>query len=172
MKHFIPILAAVSCLQLFAGPDPVPQSADARLAQIIVVSNQVEIAIAEQAKEKVSDAKVAAFVDELITSHIAMLNDAEALFDSIRLVPVESNMSRDIAAKGAAKLQDLSRLEGAEYITAFLTGQVEGNKKCLEEINRWIPTIQNAELKAFLEQGEAVVRRHLEEAQALLGQVN
>lgn len=151
-----------------------PAVTDPQIAAIVVAANDVDIAAGRMAASTSKNAKVKEFAQRMITDHSGVNKAAVALVTKLNVKPEESAVSRQQTEKGAQVQQSLQGKTGAEFDRAYIESEVTYHVELLNAIDTvLIPSSQNAELKALLEQTRPAVESHLKaarELQASLGQ--
>ena len=95
------------------------------------------------------------------------------LVSKLNVAPEENDVSRMYADNGKASRDSLSKLKGAAFDKAYVDGEVTYHAGLLDAIDKTlIPSAQNAELKALLEQTRPTVAAHLKAAQDLQAKLN
>ncbi|HEX6750352.1 MAG TPA: DUF4142 domain-containing protein [Longimicrobium sp.] len=145
---------------------------DAQIAAIVVSANATDSAAGELAREKGQNPKVKEFAQRMVTDHGGVNQQAVALAGRLNLTPEENNTSRQLAAGGQQTRQRLNELAPTAFDRAYIDSEVEYHETVLQAIDSTlIPSAQNAELKALLEQVRPAVAAHLQMAKDLQTQL-
>ena len=157
-----------------AAPAPAPPSpaapavTDAQIAAIVVAANQVDIQAGEMAREKGTNAQVKEFGSRMVTDHTGVNEQASALVTRLGVTPEENPTSQQLTQGGEQTRQRLQGLSGAEFDRAYIDNEVTYHQTVLDAIdNTLIPSAQNGELKALLEQVRPAVAAHLDMARQI-----
>ncbi len=145
---------------------------DAQIAAIVLSANATDSAAGELAREKGQNPKVKEFAQRMVTDHGGVNQQAVALAGRLNLTPEENNTSRQLAQGGQQTRQRLNELAPAAFDRAYIDSEVEYHETVLQAIDSTlIPSAQNAELKALLEQVRPAVAAHLQMAKDLQAQL-
>lgn len=141
---------------------------DPQIAAIVLAANTADSASGEQAREKAQNPKVKEFGQRMVTDHGGVNKQAVALAGKLNVTPEENNTSRQLAQGGEQTRQQLSSLAPTAYDRAYIDHEVEYHETVLQAIDtQLIPSAQNAELKALLQQVRPAVAAHLQMAKDL-----
>lgn len=156
------------------GGQPAPAATgavtDPQIAAIVVAANDVDIKAAEAAKAKSTNSEVKAFANQMITDHTGVNKAAVALVTKLNVTPEENPVSQQTRNDGEAKRQSLETMSGAAFDRAYIDEEVRYHQWLLTAIDETLlPSAQNAELKALLEQTRPAVVAHLDHAKKLQG---
>ncbi|HEX6373272.1 MAG TPA: DUF4142 domain-containing protein [Longimicrobium sp.] len=154
-----------------AAPAPAPAApavTDPQIAAIVVAANQVDIDAGELAKERAADPRVKEFAQRMITDHSGVNKAASDLVGKLGVTPEPNATSQKLTADGEASRATLGGQSGAAFDRAYVASEVAYHQAVLDAIDQTlIPSAQNAELKALLEQTRPAVAAHLEHARQL-----
>jgi putative membrane protein len=185
-----PALVAVACAKdsdtdagaadttAVAAPLPAPAPAaapagagtvsDAQIAAIVLAANSVDSAGGETALQKGTHAEVKGFAQRMVTDHGGVNKQAVALAGRLGVTPEESPTSRQLTQGGEQARAQMSGLSGAAFDRAYMDREVEYHQTVLDAIDQTLlPNVQNAELRALLEQTRPAVASHLEMAKSI-----
>lgn len=147
---------------------PAATVSDAQIAAIVLAANAVDSTAGVAAAAKGTHADVKQFGQTMATDHGGVNAQAVALAGRLNLAPEENPTSRQLTQGGQQSQQSLSGLTGAAYDRAYIDHEVEYHQTVLDAIDQTlIPSAQNAELKALLEQVRPAVAAHLEMAKGI-----
>lgn len=145
-----------------------PAVADPQIAAIVVAANQVDIDAGELAKERASDPRVKEFAERMVTDHTGVNQAASELVGRLGVTPEPNATSRALTQDGEANRAALRGQSGAAFDRAYVANEVAYHQAVLDAIDQTlIPSAQNAELRALLEQTRPAVAAHLEHARQL-----
>ena len=197
MKHLVLSLATVTLLAACAGdsaettmdtdtsamagasagamsaPAAAPAAAaatvtDPQIAAIVVAANDADIKAGRLAASKSTNAEVKRFGQMMVTDHEGVNKAAVALVTKLNVTPEENAVSRQQMEAGQQNLTNLQGLSGAAFDRAYIANEVTYHQGLLQAMSQTlIPSAQNAELKALLEQTRPVVEAHLRQAQQI-----
>lgn len=172
MLRKLTLLAAAS---LFAFAPAAAQDAeisDAQIAHIAYTAGQLDVEAARQALERSRDAEVRAFAETMVRDHQAVNEQALALLQRLGVTPEAHPTSAALSSDAAAVRERLAALDGAAFDRAYAEREAAYHATVNGALTETlIPSADNAELKALLEQGLALFRAHQQHAEALAGQL-
>lgn len=150
------------------APAAAPAVTDPQIAAIVVAANQVDIDAGNLAKERASDPRVREFAERMITDHSGVNQAASDLVGKLGVTPEPNPTSRQLTSDGEAKRAELQGQSGAAFDRAYIANEVAYHQAVLDAIDQTlIPSAQNGELKALLEQTRPAVAAHLDHARQL-----
>jgi putative membrane protein len=149
--------------------EPAPLT-DAQIADVLVVSSQVDSAAGALAQASGSDVRVREFGARIAADHAGARRAAAELAGRLGLAPGPNPVSTRFREDGIRNRAVLERESGAEFDRLFVENEVEYHEGMLETLDgTLLPSARGAELQAHLEQVRPVVEAHLQQARALLG---
>jgi putative membrane protein len=138
----------------------------------VVAANQVDIDAGELAMERGTDPRVKEFAQRMITDHTGVNTAATELVTKLGVTPEPNATSQKLTADGEASRNTLRGQSGAAFDRAYVDQEVAYHQAVLDAIDQTlIPSAQNAELKALLEQTRPAVAAHLDHARQLQTQL-
>jgi len=141
---------------------------DPQIAAIVVAANATDSAGGALALQKGTNAKVKEFAQRMVTDHSGVNQQAVALVTRLGVAPEENNTSRQLAQGGEQTRQRLSELSGVSFDRGYIDSEVEYHQTVLQAIDSTlIPSAQNAELKAMLQQVRPAIQAHLDMAKGI-----
>ena len=154
------------------APATAPAVTDPQIAAIVVAANQVDIDAGELAKARGTDPRVKEFAQRMITDHGGVNQAATDLVTKLGVTPEPNATSQKLTADGEASRTTLQGESGAAFDKAYVDQEVAYHQAVLDAIDQTlIPSAQNAELMALLEQTRPAVAAHLEHARQLQTQL-
>ena len=158
------ILAALLAAAM-AAPAAAQSPTDPQIAAIVVAANTVDIDAGKLAAKRSSNAEVKAFAQQMIQDHSAVNASATKLVTKLHVTPEANPTSKQLADGGDANLKALKQQKGAEFDKAYIDHEVTYHQSVLDALDQTlIPSAQNAELKALLEQTRPAFVAHLAHA--------
>lgn len=137
---------------------------DEQIAGITDVANSAEIEQGKLARLKSKDAAVQKFAAKMIAAH----EEAKKNQDKLKLPTAESALGNSLGTEAASALSTLKSAEGKDFDKAYIDAQVDGHQKVLDAINqKLLPSVKNADLKAYLDEIKPKVEEHLRQAKEL-----
>jgi putative membrane protein len=164
--RFATALAAVG---LFASGMVFAEGAkpnDAQIAHIAYTAGQLDIAAAEQAKQKSKNKDVIAFADDMERDHKAVNEKALALVKKLGVTPEDNDTSKALSKQAADKRAELAKLNGKAFDKAYIDNEVAYHKAVNSALqSTLIPDASNAELKDLLTTGLKIFQGHEQHAE-------
>jgi putative membrane protein len=150
-----------------AAPAPARPS-DAEIAHIVVTANSIDVEAGELARTKASNAEVRQFGEKMVSDHNGVNQQAGALAGKLSLTPADNATSQALKSAADQTKQRLEGLSGDEFDRAYIENEVAFHQNVLDAIdNTLIPSAQNGELKALIEQVRPAIDGHLKMAQRI-----
>jgi predicted outer membrane protein len=112
------LAAALAAVGLFASGVVFAQGAnpnDAQIAHIAYTAGQLDIAAAEQAKQKSKNKDVLAFATDMERDHKAVNEKALALVKKLGVTPEDNDTSKALSKQAADKRAELAKLNGKTF---------------------------------------------------------
>jgi putative membrane protein len=163
---------AVPAAESAAPAAPAATVTDPQIAAIVVAANQVDIDAGELAKARGTDPRVKEFAQRMITDHGGVNQAATDLVTRLGVTPEPNATSQKLTSDGEASRATLQGQSGAAFDKAYVDQEVAYHQAVLDAIDQTlIPSAQNAELKALLEQTRPAVAAHLDHARQLQTQL-
>ena len=142
---------------------------DLEIAHAAYTADVIDIGYANIALGKTKNPEVRSFAELMIRDHTAVNEGAKALLAKLNVEPKDNAFSQALVSGATAKKAELNALDGAAFDRAYAANELayhEVVNKTLSET--WLPTVQNSELKAFLNQALTTFRVHEEHAQEMV----
>ena len=169
LKHFVAI-AAVALAPTFAqAQHPAGHLDDAAIVGIFDAANGWDIATGSLASKNSMRADVKEFGDMLATVHKAVQQQGRDLAKKLGVTPTP--VAKDFALLVAhdAAMKKLTPLKGPAFDKAFLEHEVAYHAAVIDAVTKtFLPAIQNAELKKFVESIAPAFVAHKAKAEELL----
>ena len=162
-------VAALAVAGLFASGMVFAEGAkpnDAQIAHIAYTAGQLDIAAAEQAKQKSKNKDVLAFADDMERDHKAVNEKALALVKKLGVTPEDNDTSKALSKQAADKRAELAKLSGKAFDKAYIDNEVAYHKVVNSALQSMlIPDASNAELKDLLSTGLKIFQGHEQHAE-------
>ena len=160
---------ALAAIGLFASGMVFAEGAkpnDAQIAHIAYTAGQLDIAAAEQAKQKSKNKDVLAFADDMERDHKAVNEKALALVKKLGVTPEDNDTSKALSKQAADKQAELAKLSGKAFDKAYIDNEVAYHKVVNSALqSTLIPDASNAELKDLLATGLKIFQGHEQHAE-------
>lgn len=139
---------------------------DPQIAHIAYTAGQIDVAAAEQAIKKSTNADIIAFATLMAADHKAVNDQALALVTKLGVTPEDNPTSQALSQAAADKLAELDKLDGAAFDKAYIANEVAYHATVNGALSSLlIPSAQNAELKELLETGLTLFTEHQHHAE-------
>jgi putative membrane protein len=136
--------------------------AEQRFVQQAVEAGLFEVAAAKLAMEKAQDESIRRMAERLLSDHQA------ANQKLMQLAGGRATLPTDVSSKKREALDALGKLNGAEFDRKFLQNVgIEDHKEGVALFERSQNNVQDAELKAFIQNTLPTLKHHLSTAQDL-----
>ena len=153
--------------------DKMPMLTDAQIVQIIMTTNENEIAAARMEKNHGKSEDVKTFAKDMIDQHTQSNKDLKMLTKKLSMTPEKSPWSDKMHQEGKAEGNRMDKMKGADLDRAYADKQVEMHRHVLEKLdNVFIPQAKNDELKSWLQTTRTTVASHLEHAETMAKSAN
>jgi putative membrane protein len=141
---------------------------DPQIGAVISAANTGEVAQANAALPKLSNAQARAFAEQMVTMHGAAQTRQAALLQQKSITPVENTTSMQLKQESDAIVAALNAASAADVDKLYIDKQVEVHTKVLGMIETvLIPSVDDADLRAELTAIREEVRSHLQQAQQI-----
>ena len=141
---------------------------DEQIAAVTEAADDAEIAQAKIAQKNAKNARVKKFAAMMIKDHTAAKQKQKKVLTKLRLAPLDSAMSTQLASDSEQKLEDLKGIKGPDFDRAYMDAQVDAHQRMLDAFdNQLIPEADNEEVKAILNEMRPKIAAHLAEAKEI-----
>ncbi len=130
---------------------------DAKFATTAANGGMAEVALAKLALTKTSNAKVKDFATMMVTDHSKANDELMAIAKTKNIT-----LPAAIDADHQKKMDDLAKLNGADFDKAYVDAMVDGHKKTLDLMKDEAKDGKDADLKAFATKVAPTVQMHLD----------
>jgi putative membrane protein len=141
---------------------------DRDVAFKIEQANIEEMDLGRFVRDKTSNGDVKSFAKMMIDDH----NDA---LNKLQNVLKDDNVNRSANSKPADEASNMSALQntsGADLDREYMNMMVQDHEKDLDELRNAEGTVQNADLKNYIQDLIPIVQKHLEKAQNIQNDLN
>jgi putative membrane protein len=151
-----------------AAGESAPALTDAEIAHITVTANTIDAEMGQLAQTRAQDEDVLAFARTMVSDHQGVNAEAQRLATQLNLTPVEHQVSRDLTQSANAARAAMDSLTGPEFERAYMQREVEYHQAVLSALdNTLIPSAQNPQLRALLENVRPAIEAHLTRARQI-----
>lgn len=141
---------------------------DSQIAHVAVTANAIDVELGEIARRRAADARVREFAGRMITDHTAVNEQAAALAKKLGVTPEDNPISRSLRSGAEAVKETLGDLPRGEFDRAYMDREVEYHQAVLQALDETlIPSTENKELRALLQQARGAIAAHLAHAEEL-----
>lgn len=168
-RRTLPALAALALLApLTLTAQAAPNLTDPEVAHVAVTANSIDIDLAKYAVAQAKNSDVVQFAATMIIDHGAVNSQAVALATRLNVTPKDNAVSRSLLAGARTARTALESVHGPAFDKAYMDREIAYHQAVLDAINTvLIPTTDNADLKALLQQVAPAVAAHLAHAKAI-----
>ncbi len=137
-------------------------SAPAAILSEMDVANTSEIQLSTVAARKARSPKVKQIARRLAADHAKNREELRALAQKLNVTLTPGRGSSVSATDGAASPVDLRAMSGRNFDHAFLDHEIEDHQADIEKLQtQAIPSVQNADIKAYLQKTVTEMQNHL-----------
>jgi putative membrane protein len=163
LKTTLIVAAALLSTSVFAHAQA--GLSDLEIAHAAYTADVIDIEYAKIALSKTKNAEVKTFAELMIRDHTAVNEGASALLKKLNVEPKDNAFSQALVKGAAAKKTELNALDGDAFDKAYAANELAYHQTVNKIVGEtWIPSVKNAELKAFL--GQALVTFKVHETHA------
>lgn len=163
---FIRLSAAIAAASLMSGVAFAAGPTDPQIAHIAYTAGAIDIAAAKQALAESGNKEVKAFARDMVRDHEAVNKQALALVKKLKVTPEDNDTSKTLQKNAKAKLDELSKLKGAEFDKAYVANEVAYHQAVDNALETTlIPSASNGELKSLLQTGLKIFQGHEQHAE-------
>ena len=160
------VIAALLAMGLSGAAIAADAPTDPQIAHIAYTAGQIDIAAAEQAITKSTNADIVAFAKQMAEDHKAVNDQALALVKKLKVTPQDNDTSKSLVKQADEERAKLSKLNGAAFDKAYIANEVAFHKTVNGALqSTLIPSAKNGELKSLLETGLKVFQGHQQHAE-------
>jgi putative membrane protein len=143
-----------------------PELADAEVASVAVVANQIDIDFGKIAQERSQNTAVLKFAQTMINDHQAVIDQAVALVTKLKVTPQNNAVSKKLLADAEKTKAMLRSQKGNAFNKAYMDNEVAYHKAVIGTVESLlIPEAENGELKQLLQDVVPALKAHLEHAE-------
>ncbi len=134
---------------------------DLEVAHAAYTADVIDIEYAKLALSKTKNPEIKKFAELMIRDHTAVNEGAGALLKKLGVQAKDNDFSKALLKGFEAKKKELSALDGAAFDRAYAANELAYHQTVNKIVGEtWIPTVKNAELKAFLSQALVTFKAH------------
>lgn len=160
------LFVLLSIFSIAAVAEDMSAKKDGVVLETIMTIDNNEIAAAQLAEKKTSNADVKGFAQSMITDHSKNLQDAKDLGDKIKVSPTSNEKTDRLKKMGQDELKKLDATDSKNFDAVYIDAMVKGHQQALKIIDdKLMPKASNQDLIAFLKSTREVVAHHLQMAQ-------
>ncbi|MDF2432749.1 MAG: putative rane protein [Mucilaginibacter sp.] len=132
-------------------------SDDAKFATKAAAGGLAEVEIGKLAGQKTTNAQIKSFAAMMVTDH-GKANDKLMAIAKAKNITLPATLDTD----HQKKMDDLSKLSGADFDKAYVDAMVDGHKKTLDLMKDEAKNGKDVELKDFAASTAPIVQMHLD----------
>lgn len=142
-------------------------TADASFALEAANGGMAEVELGKLAQQKATDAKVKEFASMMVTDHSKANEELKAIAAAKQItLPTVPNPDKQTIKK------ELSAKSGDDFDKAYVAEMVKDHQKDISLFEQAQKTLQDPELKQFVERTLPVLRKHMDHIEGISKQVN
>lgn len=167
MKHVNAFFGTIASLVMAAGLASAAATLnDNEIIGLINKVNDVEVSIGKVAVDKGQDDSVKKFAAKMVAEHTASNVKITALEAKTKLSRAESDVSKTLEKNANTAIESLKNAKSSDFDKAYMDNQVTMHQQVLNTLDQnLIPSVQNTDLKSFLQSTRDQIASHLKEAQ-------
>jgi len=141
---------------------------DAKIIKLIETAHEGEVDHAKLAKYKAESKDVKDFAKNMIDEHKKSEKEGKDVAKKANVKAEDSTASKDLKNLAETKEKDLKKFKGKDFDKAYIDQQISMHQMLLDDLNqKFIPSVQSPDIKAYLEATKAHVEKHLSRAQEI-----
>jgi putative membrane protein len=149
-----------------AATPPKAGMSDANIVAILDGANKVDSANGAIASKKATRADVKAYAKLMMSEHHTLRAEGQQLAKQLGVEP-KAPEHDPLAPYAAGETKALQSAPKAEFDRTYIDNEVSVHQAVLDFANQARVTTQTAELRALIEKAIPVIRKHLDQAQAI-----
>jgi len=163
MKRLISAVAFTALAATLAFAQQQPPAEATTFATKVAAANTFEIQSSELAKERAQSGEVKSFADTMIADHTKAGTEFKAAVQAAKMpAPAEKP-----DAKQRATLSKLRSAEGAAFVRAYVSAQLNAHKEAVTLFRTYSKNGRTADLKDFAQKTLPTLEHHLSMVQQL-----
>lgn len=136
---------------------------DEEFAHQAANGGMAEVALGELAVQKATDPKVKEFAHMMIKDHTKANEELKALATNKNITLPSAPAADKLMVK-----ENLAKLSGSAFDKAYMEQMVNDHTKTIALFEKGMTTVEDPELKTFIENKLPTIKRHLEHCQSFL----
>lgn len=141
---------------------------DLEIAHAAYTADAIDIAYANIALKKTHNPEVRKFAELMVQDHSAVNKAAGELLKKLGVEAKDNDFSKALNKGAADKTAEFATLNGNEFDLAYAKNELAYHQTVNATVAGWIPTIQNPELKSFMQNALVTFKAHEAHAQAMV----
>lgn len=153
------------------APEPASLN-DLEIAHAAHVAGNIDIRNAHLALALSDNAEVRDFAELMLRDHQAVNEAALALLEKLQAQPQDNGFSQALLAGSDAKIKEMTELSGRAFDKAYAANELAYHQTVNQVAgDAFIPNVENAELKALLDQALATFQAHEAHARQMVAKL-
>jgi putative membrane protein len=144
-----------------------PPLSDANILASLIEADSGEVAQGKLVSGKTKNSAVKGFAQEMIRDHSKLMADAKALAKKLNVTPA-APANDPHPAELSQWMSTLGGADAASLDSVYMNHMVEDHSKDIQEVQDMQSKAQSADLKAAIDKGLPVLKKHLADAQAVV----
>lgn len=134
---------------------------DLEIAHVAYTADNIDIRYAHLALAISTNPSIHNFAKTMIRDHNAINKQALALLKKLNAQPQDNFLSKALNTGAEEKINELSKLRGAEFDRTYAENELAYHKSVNNLVEtKFLPNIENAEVKALFKAGLQIFRSH------------
>jgi putative membrane protein len=134
---------------------------DATIAHVAYTADEIDIRYAHLALALSDNPQVREFAELMIRDHSAVNKEALGLAQKLKLTPKDNDTSQKLVKQSEGLIAEMRALSGTAFDKRYAENELSYHKFVNNAVEtQFIPSVKNAEFKAFLSQALKVFKAH------------
>jgi putative membrane protein len=141
---------------------------DGEIFAVTSAANNGEIEMAQFASKAASNPDVKDFAAMTVTRHRDMETKGKSLAAKAKITPSDNEAAKSLKSDVDSSLASMKAQKGKDFDKAYIDAQVKAHRDVLDMIDKkLLPSVQNGELRAMLNDARSHLATHLAKAEEL-----
>jgi len=151
------------------GDAGVVRLTDGEIGNILIVSNQNELSVAQLAQTHGTQNQVRDYANRVLAEDAAALNRTQTILNGQMIVAADSDESRQLVNQTKALTTQLNAVSGSSFDLTYMCSEIRTHLQLISLIDtRLIPDVQNPVLASELQTERVLEQNQLAQAQLIV----
>ena len=147
---------------------PLTTMTEAQIDNVLETANDGEVDLGKIAIKKSKNTHVQSFADLMVREHKKNNDERKAAAKKDQIKGENNDVSKVIKKDAKNKVRQLKKANDAEFDRMYLESQITMHQQLLNDLDqKFIPTAQSPQFKAYLQKTRDHIQEHLAKAQEL-----